>query len=1063
MSYLTGRCEVCEGTARIHKGQETECTKTPDCSGCARCRDCIDGKVVSLPGAKRSATIGKGTPARINTVRQQNRQASATFFRSPTTTAATDVADIYAAYGSPEPGSPGLPAHELPLAPVLNRKRTLIEEAVAILERGDVDDADPSQDSQQPPMLAPSRSSSMNRLSSPEPRVPASLMALFDTMPEESVLPSESVIPTESAQPRSSTAVRRSSSMGPRSRQLSVVATIAESPQSRETTEALPTTSEQEGAQVQHPVRLSTSVRSIIEKEAVLSPVLSSPTLGEPNTKFIPDLRGATSVGDMSAKQSPVPGESPKTEKRKGLGIFGKKKKSETPMATIPQSLHGQSQIPPSPESRDRAKTSEPTSTKGLFSRMRKTSSFGKIPDPTKVAPEALVPEEKISTEFISGGTEEVTVEGQGGGGPPYPTVTHRRAVAGPRIQTIVHDLHEDVVQPRPTGRQYDSIDLLNDRAVARTTKPLFEDGVELRDKSKSVDNLLQSDKKGRLASDIFSFAKKKKSFAADSNMSASTSSLAPSLAVETTLPRPAVSSPQGTSPMHALSGGVAIRKSKKPLCVTIRTPQSGGQPDTDPSPQSVASTPAKEHRRTPSRNFKDWYTKYANDAVKQRLEEMSEERTFPDPITLDFIFGSKLSGPKDAVHSFAKASRCYETSRKDPLWDVRGNNEAPGTHKGRDTVHLELVDDIAYKYRPLDIFHDGKLKGVSYSQAVHGPVLDIIVDGRRDDLLDALIFPLEQDMSYAEVFLATFRFYMPSDLLMDSLIEWYNVDIDPEIASAPLTSAIDPSGTDSLADISPGTAPQTDAAYHRPQHESFLKKHRKHIQSRVVRVLMMWVKNHWHDFQEDAALFKMLQAFVDHIASIGFGDGQKLSQAVREQRLSWYTTQYIPAFPPKRNHQLDNTKPWALVWEPEDFAKDLTYIDHFLFRQIRPDAYLHVLARPVEKEGAGRNVPLKVLLEYITWFRLVGSYTASTVLLEELPKKRARAIKHMIKIAKNCRDLRNYNTLFAILWGLKRPAIAKDHQAWEVCHAQRICSHLEDNHALSICWHIYRQFLRNM
>ncbi|KAJ3173018.1 hypothetical protein HDU88_004477 [Geranomyces variabilis] len=1021
MSYLTGRCEVCDGRARIHKDEATECDEDPDCPGCVRCRDCIDGKVVSMPGGggvKRAGTVG---PARINTVRRHNRQASAeaviaqAVAQSPLSAKAVD--DIFDAYSAVQ--SPSTP---LPAAPLLaNRRRTIIEQMVVMLEQpaSPLDQmADLSPEESEPPPRSTSLNKSPSLTVTDEQRTPTSLLALFDA-PSDSGPADEGPLVSHSGP----SVVHPGHSIGPDH-------VIADSPNSSAPATPPPAHPNHSTGQDQHNnlAGYSTSLVSIRDQDEVSIAISDSPTLGDLNSKGSQTLQSrAASNSEMSPRPTPPPDASPKGEKkRSGLNnIFSKRKKSDSPSSIIPQSLHGQSSGSPQPEPRERSKTSDPNSGKGLFARMRKTNSASKI-DVIKVAPEILVPDEKVASDlFPVSATEPLAVDA-GGGGPalqPHPAapplaVIHRRSAAGPRIQTIVHELSEDSA-PRPIAqRQYESIELLNDRAVARTTKPIFEERSELRPERpelrKSFDNL-QVDKKSRLTAEIFSFGKKKKPDAWTGSTLSLGSPASGSAAFETSSPRSlAASSP--TSPMHAMSGGVAVRKSKRPLCIVTKL---GGQAEIgaaegSPSP-ATGATPAKEHRRTPSRNFKDWYTKYANDATKQRLEEVSEERQFADPITLEFIFGSKLSGPKDAVHSFAKASRCYEYNRRDPGWDHRGADEAPGASKSRDDEHMALVDDIAYKYRPLDIFHDGKLKNVTYTHSAHGPVLDIIVAAKGDDLLDALIFPLEQDMSYAEVFLATYRFYMPSSLLMDSLIEWYNVDIDPEIAASPSGGHV------------PGQGPSE-----RPHQEAFLKKHRKHIQSRVVRVLMMWIKNHWHDFQEDGALFRTLQALVDHISSIGFGDGQKLSQAVREQRLSWYTTQYIPAFPPKRNHALDNTKPWALLWEPDDFAKGLTYIDHFLFRQIRPDAYLHVLARPVPLEGAGRNVPLKVLLEYVNWFRLVGCYTATTVLQEDNPKKRSRALKHLIKIAKCCRDLRNYNTLFAIIWGLRRPAIAKDIHSWE-------------------------------
>ena len=85
-----------------------------------------------------------------------------------------------------------------------------------------------------------------------------------------------------------------------------------------------------------------------------------------------------------------------------------------------------------------------------------------------------------------------------------------------------------------------------------------------------------------------------------------------------------------------------------------------------------------------------------------------------------------------------------------------------------------------------------------------------------------------------------------------------------------------------------------------------------------------------------------------------------------------------------------------------------------------------------------------------------VGTYVERTVLAEESAKKKGRAIKQFIKIAKvilavyptlfsflrcswdfqACRELNNFNTAFAIIWGLSRPSIVKLNQAWEVCIA---------------------------
>lgn len=51
----------------------------------------------------------------------------------------------------------------------------------------------------------------------------------------------------------------------------------------------------------------------------------------------------------------------------------------------------------------------------------------------------------------------------------------------------------------------------------------------------------------------------------------------------------------------------------------------------------------------------------------------------------------------------------------------------------------------------------------------------------------------------------------------------------------------------------------------------------------------------------------------------------------------------------------------------------------------------------------------------------------------EEATKKRGKAIKQFIKIAKACHDMNNFNTTFAIVYALNRPGLARLNQAWEV------------------------------
>lgn len=91
-------------------------------------------------------------------------------------------------------------------------------------------------------------------------------------------------------------------------------------------------------------------------------------------------------------------------------------------------------------------------------------------------------------------------------------------------------------------------------------------------------------------------------------------------------------------------------------------------------------------------------------------------------------------------------------------------------------------------------------------------------------------------------------------------------------------------------------------------------------------------------------------------------------------KKLSWYTTRYIPAFPTKKTNYSANdpVKCMAMLWETNEFAKLLTLVDNFFYRQVKPDTYLHLMQIPATKQSGAQNVALKAILDYVTWFRLV-------------------------------------------------------------------------------------------
>ncbi|KAJ3215112.1 hypothetical protein HDU67_000816 [Dinochytrium kinnereticum] len=406
--------------------------------------------------------------------------------------------------------------------------------------------------------------------------------------------------------------------------------------------------------------------------------------------------------------------------------------------------------------------------------------------------------------------------------------------------------------------------------------------------------------------------------------------------------------------PALNISGGVGMRKGRKASTMSLAT---------------VNIEPEKSARK--GSKIKD-----SSADIFKMSSDSADDTEFPPTIDLGILFGTK-NNPEVAYERMIAAARCYEASR--PLWvkqqQASSDNAPAYTNPGEEI-----------KYRILENFRDGKLDSLTYEKKNNAT--EFIASGSPEALIDALIFPLNQDNSYAEVFMATYRFFIPATDVLTSLIEWYNVEVDEDAT---------------------------------PQQEAYLKRNRKYFRSRSIRSLLIWIKNHWHDFHSDRELLDELMAFVAEVSEVSFGDSQKMTQAIREQRLSWYMTQYIPLFSNKRAAATESAKPWGLLWEAEAFAEQLTLIDFDFFRQIRPDAYLHLMHLPAKRESGGQNVALKV-----------SSYTATLILREDSSKKKAKALKKFIKIARVCRDLNNFNTTFAIIYGLRRPAVAKQTSAWE-------------------------------
>ncbi|CAI4232908.1 unnamed protein product [Auanema sp. JU1783] len=106
--------------------------------------------------------------------------------------------------------------------------------------------------------------------------------------------------------------------------------------------------------------------------------------------------------------------------------------------------------------------------------------------------------------------------------------------------------------------------------------------------------------------------------------------------------------------------------------------------------------------------------------------------------------------------------------------------------------------------------------------------------------------------------------------------------------------------------------------------------------------------------------------------------------------------------------------------------AAQLTLQDFSVFSSIEPTEYIDNLFQLNSRYGSPRLHDFEQLFNREMW------WVATEICREISSQKRTKLIKKFIKIARHCRELRNFNSMFAIMSGLDKPAVRRMHTTWE-------------------------------
>ncbi|XP_023556221.1 ral guanine nucleotide dissociation stimulator isoform X3 [Octodon degus] len=165
------------------------------------------------------------------------------------------------------------------------------------------------------------------------------------------------------------------------------------------------------------------------------------------------------------------------------------------------------------------------------------------------------------------------------------------------------------------------------------------------------------------------------------------------------------------------------------------------------------------------------------------------------------------------------------------------------------------------------------------------------------------------------------------------------------------------------------------------------------------------------------------------------------------------------PPWPPPpgaAENGLSREQPHVLVFPPDLVAEQFTLMDAELFKKVVPYHCLGSIWSQRDKKGKEHLAP--TIRATVAQFNNVANCVITTCLGDRSMKAsdRARVVEHWIEVARECRVLKNFSSLYAILSALQSNAIHRLKKTWEDVSSVRIFQKLseifsdENNYSLS-------------
>lgn len=213
---------------------------------------------------------------------------------------------------------------------------------------------------------------------------------------------------------------------------------------------------------------------------------------------------------------------------------------------------------------------------------------------------------------------------------------------------------------------------------------------------------------------------------------------------------------------------------------------------------------------------------------------------------------------------------------------------------------------------------------------------------------------------------------------------------------------------------------------------DKFISEKQRPIRLRVYNVLKAWLQNHAHDFTVCKPLKLHMQRLIDEMNKTQMENpALNLQKELRKftSAGTGSTLSQTDGAPPHLQNAPKSILPKGPVKtildvNPEELARQITLIEHQLFKEIKANEFLG-LAWAKRREQAPN------ILRLINWSNRMIKWVATTIVTEPDYRRRVATLKLILDTADYCKRLNNFNGVMEIVSGLNSSSCFRLRKTW--------------------------------